>query len=292
MARSLLGRTGFVVGLAVALAAGVVIGRLGAAPDNATGGAPAGGDQAGAHVHASGGPAGAGDIASGYAASQAGYTLVLDSAAVAAGVAAALRFRIVGGDGAPVTRYATVHERPMHLIVVRRDLAGYQHLHPRLGADGTWSVPVTLPWAGTWRVYADFAALDGDRQIPVTLGTDLAVAGGFAPVALPPAARSSAVAGYTVGYQGTVKVGVSQPLLFTVTVGGRDAALQPYLGAYGHLVAVRAGDLGYLHVHPDTERLGAAVRFWLAAPSPGTYRMFFDFKVAGTVHTAAFTLTV
>lgn len=26
--------------------------------------------------------------------------------------------------------------------------------------------------------------------------------------------------------------------------------LQPYLGAYGHLVALRQGDLAYLHVHP------------------------------------------
>ena len=29
--------------------------------------------------------------------------------------------------------------------------------------------------------------------------------------------------------------------------------LQPYLAAYGHLVALRQGDLAYLHVHPDGE---------------------------------------
>src|SRR5438477_3662407 len=31
----------------------------------------------------------------------------------------------------------------------------------------------------------------------------------------------------------------------------QDGYLQPYLGAYGHLVALRDGDLAYLHVHPD-----------------------------------------
>ena len=35
-----------------------------------------------------------------------------------------------------------------------------------------------------------------------------------------------------------------------------------------------------------------AVKFWLAAPGPGRYRMFFDFQVAGQVHTAAFTVVV
>jgi hypothetical protein len=60
-------------------------------------------------------------------------------------VASPLRFQVLGPDGAPVLRYQTVHDRPLHLIVVRADLTGYQHLHPGLGADGTWSVPLTLP---------------------------------------------------------------------------------------------------------------------------------------------------
>lgn len=298
-AKPSLGRTAVVVGVVVALVAGAVIGRLVAAPGPVpTGpdGTPASGDHAGSHgdAHGSGGPGGAGgDTAGGLSVSASGYTLVLERATFAVGVARPLRFRIIGRDGAPVTRYATVHERPMHLIVVRRDLSEYQHLHPQLGADGTWSAQVTLPAAGMWRAFADFSALDGDRQVPVTLGVDVPVAGMFAPSPLPAPARTAAVAGYQVRYAGALTVGVAQPLLFTVAGGGRDVtALQPYLGAYGHLVAIREGDLAYLHVHPDAQRLGAAVRFWVAAPSPGTYRMYFDFKLGGAVRTAEFTVTV
>ena len=41
-------------------------------------------------------------------------------------------------------------------------------------------------------------------------------------------------------------------LTLTVTKDGQPVTdLQPYLGAYGHLVALRAGDLAYLHVHPE-----------------------------------------
>ena len=71
--------------------------------------------------------------------------------------------------------------------------------------------------------------------------------------------------------------------------------LQPYLAAYGHLVALRQGDLAYLHVHPDgapgdgrTEP-GPAIVFHTTAPSDGTYRLFLDFKHGGVVRTAEFT---
>ena len=68
--------------------------------------------------------------------------------------------------------------------------------------------------------------------------------------------------------------------------------VEPYLGAFGHLVVLRQGDTGYVHVHPETQLVDGKVKFWLAAPSPGTYRMFFDFQVAGKVSTAAWTVVV
>ena len=46
------------------------------------------------------------------------------------GRATELRFRIVGADGQPVRDFEVEHEKRMHLIVVRRDGQGFQHLHP------------------------------------------------------------------------------------------------------------------------------------------------------------------
>ena len=68
-------------------------------------------------------------------------------------------YELSGPDGAPVTRFAIVHDRPLHLIVVRHDLTGFQHLHPTMAPDGTWSLPLTLPAPGRYRAYADFSAL-------------------------------------------------------------------------------------------------------------------------------------
>jgi hypothetical protein len=72
--------------------------------------------------------------------------------------------------------------------------------------------------------------------------------------------------------------------------------LEPYLGAYGHLVALRAGDLAYLHVHPEGEEpaagqlSGPSVTFSAEAPTAGRYLLYLDFQVDGKVHTATFTV--
>ena len=50
----------------------------------------------------------------------------------------------------------------MHLIVVRRDLTGFQHLHPRQAADGAWSADSRSREAGAYRVFADFRRAGGD----------------------------------------------------------------------------------------------------------------------------------
>ena len=81
-------------------------------------------------------------------------------------------------------------------------------------------------------------------------------------------------------------------IAFTVARDGKPVAdLQSYLGARGHLVALREGDLAYLHVHPDETQTNP-IAFGFAVPGPGTYRLFLQFRDGDRVHTAAFTRTV
>ena len=73
----------------------------------------------------------------GLASTSGGYTLVPDATTLGSGTFA---FRITGRDGAPVTAFDVVHDQQLHLIVVRRDGTGFQHLHPeRDAAPGTRS---------------------------------------------------------------------------------------------------------------------------------------------------------
>ncbi|MET9324456.1 hypothetical protein ABZX75_30495 [Streptomyces sp. NPDC003038] len=230
-----------------------------------------------------------GPAAGGLQVSEGGYTLSLDTPRIAAGPAE-LRFSIKDAAGRKVTAYKTEHGKELHFIVASRDLTVYRHLHPVRGADGTWSTPVDLPAAGAYKAFADFApAAEGAKG--VTLGADLSVPGAYAPNPMPAAARTAEADGYQVALGGTLDAGKAGELTLTVSKDGKPVTnLEPYLGAYGHLVALRDGDLAYLHVHPNEGGPGPDVSFTATAPSVGTYRLFLDFQHEGKVRTAAFTV--
>jgi hypothetical protein len=231
------------------------------------------------------------DEPAGLASSRGGYTLTPTSTTLPAGTPTTFSFRITGPDGHAVTGFDVEHEKRMHLILVRRDTAGFQHVHPTMAKDGTWSVPVTLDDPGSYRAFADFTPSGGEGT---TLGVDLAAPGYFQPRSYAPS-QVSTVDGFEVKLDGRLVAGKTSKVTLTITKDGRPVTdLQPYLGAYGHLVALRGGDLAYLHVHPDGEPgavpAGPTVTFYAEVPTAGTYRLFLDFKHDDTVRTAEFTV--
>ena len=249
--------------------------------------APAHGEEEAAAGHAAEAEAAA---VRGLSASANGLTLALERTELPRGEPTSLRFRIENGDGAPVRDFAVEHTKRMHLIVVRRDLTGFQHLHPTMSQAGTWTAALTLPQAGAYRVFADFKH-DGRNE---TLASDLNVSGNFDPAPLPAPAQTATTAG---GYEVTIDAGRPQAgresaLSFAVTRGGRPVTVQPYLGARGHLVALRASDLAYLHVHPTEGADAGPVSFATEFATAGRHRLYLQFKHEGRVRTAAFTVAV
>ncbi|MGY1826385.1 hypothetical protein [Blastococcus sp. SYSU DS0541] len=286
----------FAVGLVAVFGAAVGVGS--AVGPTGTVEAPAGAGHGDGDGHGDGGHDAAAPAAveapAGLQVSEDGYTLALADGTVPAGPSTEVAFRVLGPDGSPVTAYETDHDVDLHLVAVRRDLTGYQHVHPRLGEDGVWRAPLELE-PGSWRLFADFtAAADGENRV---LGADLAVPGPYDPAPVPAPSQVAEVDGYTVVLTGGLTPGEESELTLSVSRDGVPVTdLQPYLGAYGHLVALRDGDLAYLHVHPaEHEGTRAApgphVPFTTTAPSAGTYRLFLDFRHDDAVHTAAFTVT-
>jgi len=264
----------FVVGLAAVFAVSVWIGNAVTPQEATTTAAP--------------------ELPGGLQTTQDGYTLALDNSIATANPDVPLKFQILSPTGAPVKRYVETHEKLLHLIVVRNDLAVFQHVHPTLDDQGTWSVPLNLSRAGDYRVFADFMPTGGPA---LTLGANLHVAGKYDPQPLPPASQTAQVDGYTVTLSGTPKANEGSMLTLSVSRDGKPVDdLQPYLGAYGHLVAVRAPDLAYLHVHPmsedDAAASGPEIGFHTTFPSVGSYRLFLDFQHGDVVRTAAFTVNV
>lgn len=213
----------------------------------------------------------------GLATAADGMRLDLLTPELARGRTQALRFRVLGDHDRPVRELDVAHERRMHVIVVRRDLAAFQHLHPQMDADGAWSVPLRLDRAGAYRVYADFER----NGRPTTLAADLRV-DGAADLRPLPAVTTLAVSdgGDDIELDaGRLHAGEPATLSFTVTNDGRPAEIVPYLGAGGHLVALREGDLAFLHVHPVGAARRGRVAFETTFPSAGRYRLFLQYRV-------------
>ncbi|MFG3338300.1 heavy-metal-associated domain-containing protein [Glycomyces sp. NPDC048151] len=228
----------------------------------------------------------------GLAIEQDGYLLSEVAAPAEVGASGDLAFQITGADGQPLTDYTVSHEKELHLIVVRADGTHFRHVHPELGADGTWSIPWSWDAAGSYRVYADFVPEGGED---LTLTRTVEVAGDYGPEIATEPSLVSEVDGFTVTLEGDLSAGASAEVTASVSRDGEPVTeLEPYLGAFGHLVALREGDLAYLHVHPEGEEpkagdlSGPEVAFATEVPTAGRYFLYFDFQVAGQVHSAAF----
>ncbi len=244
----------------------------------------------------------AADPVRGLAVAERGLALQLAATELERGRASTLRFRIADSGGRPVRDFSVEHTKRMHVIVVRRDGQGFQHLHPTMDADGTWSVPLTLEQAGAYRVFADFKH-DGRAQ---TLAADLAV-DGAARLRAAPRARDHGDHERRLRGQPRRAVRSRRPRGRAALHrpprrhGGPHRALPRRRRAPGRAARGRSG----VPARASRRRAGAgcgpaegpgpegdSVPFMTEFPSAGRYRLYLQFKHAGRVHTAEFTQDV
>lgn len=191
---------------------------------------------------------------------------------------------ISDGDGDLVLDYQTRHEKQLHLIAVRKDFGGYQHLHPTLDSSGGWHTEDADLSPGEWRLYADFQAEGAE---PAIAYDDISVDGDVLPTSTAPLTSRVVVDGYAV----EMHAQDSGSLAFTVSRDQKPVTdLEPYLGAFGHLVVIRESDLDFLHVHPEGGPPGPDISFGVSGSTQGRYRAYFEFQHGGVVRTAAFVL--
>ncbi len=297
---------GFAAALAVLFAGGALAGgaidpdrgRPAGAAHDAPGGMTQGPHGAATEAHSDAATSAAAHPVRGLAAAQDGLRIDFDDPELRRGAAETVRFRIVDDRGETVRDFDVEHTKRMHMIVVRRDFTGFQHVHPVQAADGSWSTRVRLPEAGSYRLFADFSTRDEAH----TLATDLRVDGAADLRALPaPAKKAVSGGGYEIRLDaGRPRPGVQASLRFSITRGGRTVHAEPYLGAGGHLVTLREGDLAFLHVHPTDDGRGTVktdgrddfAGFAATFPTEGRYRLFLQFQDEGRVQTVAFTQDV
>jgi hypothetical protein len=219
---------------------------------------------------------------------------------IAVGKPTTFVFTIKDPAGQPVKKVETVHEKPLHVLMVSKDLSWFAHEHPTLQPDGTFTFAYTFPQAGEFYLYNDFTPSGGASvgqqvvMVPVTVA-------GTAPAAKPlviDADKAKTIDGYTVSLDpaggaggGPVKAGGSTRLAYTIAKDGKPVTtLQPYLGAMGHLVIISEDRTQFVHAHPHESGAGQEaggkgamggprVDFVAQFTVPGTYKVWAQFNV-------------
>jgi hypothetical protein len=239
-------------------------------------------------------------------------------------------FTIGDEQGNTLTDFALTHTKRLHLIVVRTDLAYFQHLHPEYdAATGTFSLEgLTFPGPGMYRIFADFAPTgavethdDGDAHsmekmegmtaadMPqsVVVFEDVAVGEGvttdasYAHTALNAAeankgAKTFSGLGISLTTHATPRAGEANMLMYGIKKNGVPVTdLEPYLGALGHAVILREGTLDFIHAHPLQDAASAqtgSVDFMVTFPKQGNYKVFTQLQRGGAVVTTDFVVSV
>jgi hypothetical protein len=254
-----------------------------------------------------------------------GFEFTTSPALVRAGEKAQWRFTVVHpGTGQQVVKFEPVHERQYHLFVISQDMEHFQHIHPEEQSDGTWTIDVTLPKAGYYKVLSDFLPSGGATQLIarpiVTAGYTGDLAKDSA-VLVPDNDPKKMVDDITavVSYDPpTFAAGLYGHLIFnlTDTATGRPITdLQTYLGAFGHTLIMSEDMVDYVHTHPldilasgdddsmpqflippgaDLEKIrgGPTVTFDGLMPKPGRYRAWTQFRRNDVLHTFTTTFEV
>lgn len=210
---------------------------------------------------------------------------------------------------AVVREFAVVHEKLYHLFVVSQDLEHYAHLHPEQENDGSFVLDLALPRAGYYKVYSDFLPAGGTPQVfgqvLVTTGFSGDLASSAARL-VPDRVLKKTIAGMSVELQlpadGLI-AGRTETFIYRMTdarTGAPVTDLEPYLGAWGHSLALSDDTVSVVHAHP-TELLpetgaatggGPVLTFKGLLPKAGGYRIWTQLKRGGTVFTVPFTVAV
>ena len=207
---------------------------------------------------------------------------------------ALLRFK------APVRHLEHVHERPMHVMIISPDLAGFTHIHPEVTPYGDWEVNHTFHSPGRYRVYSEFTPPGANQRVEFF---DVQITGPSQTPDVPPRPR------VVLENAASLRAGRDLELLFRVKEPVPQ--WQPYLGAWAHVAIAGEALSSFLHAHPmensegkirsnevhshTPEALGpppSLIRVAAVFPKAGRYKLWLQMQVDGRVETTPFAIQV
>jgi hypothetical protein len=213
--------------------------------------------------------------------SHAGQIDLTTAAVTEAGHTSTLTLTIRDDQGRKIRFLEKAHERPIHLLVVSTDLAEFTHIHPDLQPDDSYTVTYSFPHGGTYWLFADYIRPGAAQSIS---RFRLSVKGEGRPAeALRPDTNFTKIQeGLQVKLTVPARLRAGQDLPLRFDVSAND--LEPYLGAWAHIMIVSGDRQEFIHAHPLE---GSAVvntgqhTHAALGPSPSTISTIAGFRKPG-----------
>lgn len=233
-----------------------------------------------------------------------------------------IRFRIKNGEDNILKDFAVAHEKLMHLIIVRHDLAYFQHLHPEFNQKtGIFAVNAKFPTDGPYRIFPDFTPAKeagNPRLLAITVYKDLNIGDLTKYQKISLAADNESrknIDNFQITYLFPDINGIKnqEDINYSLLInenGSPVTGLENYLGAKGHSVILKSGSLDYIHTHalekePQNgdghsmehgamleEAKDNQIDFATKFPGTGLYKIFTQFQIRNKIQTTDYTVFV
>jgi hypothetical protein len=206
------------------------------------------------------------------------------------GEALKMTFRVLAPDsGKLVDRFDIIHEKLFHLFLVSEDLQFFAHEHPEHRQDGSFTFATTLPKPGMYRLLCDFYPSGATPQL---IAKSIMLPGRPSRARLQPDLdpKSGRNIKVSLRTEPAPPLAAGKTMLF-FEIDPSDG-LEPYLGAWGHMLAASADLIDMIHAHPAWEERGPKIQFNVIFPRPGLHRIWVQFQRQGTINTVAFNVPV
>ncbi|AFZ23508.1 hypothetical protein Cylst_1208 [Cylindrospermum stagnale PCC 7417] len=202
--------------------------------------------------------------------------------------------------GKAVSKFDTFQEKLMHLIVVREDLASFDHVHPDYKGNGRFEVNASFPTPGSYTLISDYKPSGNKESVSLM---KLTIPGSTPlPKDLEKFEKTKILSSTKVNLtpaDKTIKAGKEVTLKFDIKDAKNNQPikdLQPYLGEKGHLVIIKSSSpltvSDYIHAHALKDTPEGQVQFMTKFPQAGTYKIWMQFNRNGKINTADFWVNV
>ena len=179
-----------------------------------------------------------------------------------------------------------VHDKIMHIVLVRDDLKHFDHIHPQASGQGVFSVPFNFTSSGVYRTWIDFT-IEGMQHI---VDFDINVPGNIESV------EKNLLDGLKVNFILPKEIATAKEAELKFEIFNNNNKPVPitekFLAANAHLIAIDEALEEFNHNHDENFDKDNKLIFKHTFTKSGKYRLWAQFSVEGKVKTASFDIEV